>query len=294
MDRVEAARVFIEIIERGSMIAAADHLDMSRSKVTRYLNEIESWANARLLHRSTRRLSLTDAGEQVLQQCRELVTIADDIPLSSQSQVEAIKGHLRISCAHYAAEHLLLPILPLYRRRYPQVSIELQISNATVDLIEQRIDLAIRISSELDPNLIARRVGGCPSVLCASPTYLQQRGMPQKLEDLVQHECLIYSYFGKHALWRFDQDGEILEQAVSGQLIANDSNILAKAVRQHMGIGYQPRADVQAYLDNGELQEILPQFTPVEMGVFAVYRSREKMPQALRLLLDMLAESTVH
>ena len=292
MDRVEAARVFIEIIERGSMIAAADHLDVSRSKVTRYLNEIESWANARLLHRSTRRLSLTDAGEQVLQQCRELVAIADDIPLSSQSQVEAIKGHLRISCAHYAADHLLLPILPQYRQHYPQVSIELQISNATVDLIEQRIDLAIRISNELDPNLIARRVGGCPSVLCATPTYLKQRGTPQTLEDLTQHECLVYSYFGKHALWRFEKDGEILEQAVSGQLIANDSNILAKAARQHMGIGYQPRADIQPYLDSGELQEILPQFTPVEMGVFAVYRSREKMPQALRLLLDALAQQS--
>ena len=93
-------------------------------------------------------------------------------------------------------------------------------------------------------------------------------------------------------MWRFEKDDEILEQAVSGQLIANDSNILAKAARQHMGIGYQPSADIQPYLDSGELQEILPQFTPVEMGVFAVYRSREKMPQALRLLLDALAQQS--
>jgi DNA-binding transcriptional LysR family regulator len=189
------------------MIAAADSLDMSRSMVTRYLTEIENWANARLLHRSTRRLSLTASGEAVLEHCRQLIDIADGIPLvietveGGQLPAKKVTGHLRIACAFYAAEQVLLPVLKTYYQRYPDVTIELQVNNETVDLIEQRIDLALRISSDLDPNLIAKRVGTCRSVLCASKEYIQQRGMPKSLEALSEHECLIYSYFGRHGLW---------------------------------------------------------------------------------------------
>ncbi len=295
MDRVQSARVFIEIVERGSMIAAADNLDMSRSMVTRYLAEIESWANARLLHRSTRRLSLTTVGEEVLEHCRRLIDIADDIPVSvgslspNESQVLKVSGHLRIACAHYAAEHVLLPVLKTYYQRYPDVTIELQINNETVDLIEQRIDLALRISSELDPNLIARQVGTCCSVLCASRDYIVQHGMPLSLEELQNHECLIYSYFGRHGIWRFMKEGEPVSQPVSGRLVASDSEILLKASLNHMGISYQPRADAQPYLNTGELIEVLPEYQALDLGIYGVYQSRNKMPQALRLLLDMLS-----
>ena len=295
MDRVQSARVFIEIVERGSMIAAAESLDMSRSMVTRYLTEIEGWANARLLHRSTRRLSLTTPGETVLEHCRQLVSIADDIPLvvggieGGQSPTETVTGHLRIACAGYAAEHVLLPVLNRYYQRYPEVTIELQIDNATVDLIEQRIDLALRISADLDPNLIAKRVGTCRSVLCASKDYLKLRGIPQSLEALQHHECLIYSYFGRHGLWRFMKGDEPIALPVSGRLVASDSEILLKASLNHMGISYQPRADAQPYLDSGDLVEILPEYQPIDLGIYGVYRSRKQMPQALRLLLDMLS-----
>ena len=295
MDRVQSARVFIEIVERGSMIAAAESLDMSRSMVTRYLTEIEGWANARLLHRSTRRLSLTTPGEAVLEHCRQLVSIADDIPLvvggieAGQSRTETVTGHLRIACAGYAAEHVLLPVLNRYYQRYPEVTIELQIDNATVDLIEQRIDLALRISADLDPNLIAKRVGTCRSVLCASKDYLKLRGIPQSLEALQHHECLIYSYFGRHGLWRFMKGDEPIALPVSGRLVASDSEILLKASLNHMGISYQPRADAQPYLDSGDLVEILPEYQPIDLGIYGVYRSRKQMPQALRLLLDMLS-----
>ena len=295
MDRVQSARVFIEIVERGSMIAAADNLDMSRSMVTRYLAEIESWANARLLHRSTRRLSLTTVGEEVLEHCRRLIDIADDISVSvgslspNESQVLKVSGHLRIACAHYAAEHVLLPVLKTYYQRYPDVTIELQINNETVDLIEQRIDLALRISSELDPNLIARQVGTCRSVLCASRDYIVQHGMPLSLEELQNHECLIYSYFGRHGIWRFMKEGEPVSQPVGGRLVASDSEILLKASLNHMGISYQPRADAQPYLNTGELIEVLPEYQTLNLGIYGVYQSRNKMPQALRLLLDMLS-----
>lgn len=291
MDRITAARVFVEIIDQGSMIAAAEQLDMSRSKVTRYLSELELWANARLLHRSTRRLSLTDAGEQVLAQCRELLRVADNIPLSEQNKGMAVRGHLRISCAHYAAEHILLPMLPDYQRLYPEVSLELQINNATVDLVEQRVDLAIRIAADLDPNLIARKLGECPSVLCASPGYLKQHGTPATLTELQQHQCLIYSHFDRHNIWRFQHKEEQRSQAVGGDLISSDSNILLKAAIRDMGISYQPLADAKPYLQSGQLIQILPEYQPITMNIYAVYHSRKQMPAALRLLLDAITEN---
>lgn len=291
MDRLQAARVFIEIVDQGSMIAAAERLNMSRSKVSRYLQEIEHWANARLLHRSTRRLSLTNSGEKVLLHCRRLLEVADDIPLSTPQQGQPVSGHLRISCAHYAADHILLPVLERYQQDYPRVSVDLQISNTSVDLIANRIDLAIRIASRLDPNLIARKLGECDSVLCASPSYLRQHGTPRTLPDLQRHKCLIYSHFERHDLWRFSHAGEPCVQPVSGDLISGDSQILLKAALRHMGISYQPRADVQPYLESGQLIEILTPYQPLTLNVYAVYLSRKNMPPALRQLLNRLGDN---
>lgn len=299
MDRIQAARVFVEIVERGSMVAAAEYLDMSRSMVTRYLTEIEHWANARLLHRSTRRLSLTPAGEVILKQCQQLLALADDIPQQQPITEAQISGNLRIATANYAAEHILLPVLQSYLQDYPQVNVELHISNATVDLVEQRMDLALRITPELDPNLIALPLGQCASVMCASPQYLQRHGTPNSLEQLQQHQCLIFSHFGRHALWHFnDADAEPSNNAgttraiaVHGNLVASDAEILLKAAARHMGIGYQPAADAQPLIDRGELVEILPQYRPRDLGIYGVYRSRKQMPPALRLLLDRLREN---
>lgn len=288
MDRVQAAKVFIAIVERGSMIAAASHLDMSRSMVTRYLAEIEDWAGARLLHRSTRRLSLTPTGETVLEHCQQLIKVANDIPLASADSDRLPSGLLRISCSDFAAQHILMPVLADYSKRYPDVTIELQQTNETVNLVEQRIDLAIRIASELDPNLIARKLGHCDSILCASPEYLKAHGTPTELTDLKQHDCLIYSYFGKHGLWNFERKGESYSIPVTGKLIANESGVLLTAARAGMGIAYQPTLAAQQFIESGELVQILPEHQPIELGIYGVYQSRMNMSRALRLLLDEL------
>jgi len=290
VDRVLAARVFVEIVERGSMIAAAEYLDMSRSMVTRYLGEIENWANARLLHRSTRRLSLTPAGELVLERCQALLQVAQDIPMALESPAKMPSGLLRISSSGLAAEHILMPAIERFSKLYPEVSFELVINNATVNLVEDRIDLAVRIASELDPNLIARPLGECQSALCASPEYIKAAGSPSSLKALSKHACLIYSYFGKHGLWSFTENNVPVVVPVTGKLIANDSEVLLNAVLRGMGISCQPLMAVQKYFDSGQLINLLPECEPATMGIYGVYRSRKHMPQALRLLIDMLVE----
>ncbi|AAN56466.1 LysR family transcriptional regulator [Shewanella oneidensis MR-1] len=299
MDRLEAAKVFVTIVERGSMIGAAEVLDMSRSMVTRYLSEMEEWSGARLLHRSTRRLSLTSAGEQVLDYCQRLLELAQEVPAVSHAQSAQPRGLLRISCSQFMA-HLILPtVVRPYLAQYPQASVNFHVSSQTVDLVAERIDMAIRITNELDPSLIARRLGECESVVCAAPRYLASHSPIIQPEDLTRHNCLTYSYFGD-VMWRFTQinhlvthpDGKSAGQQfnipVKGNLSANDSMVVLNATLAGEGIAMQPVWAVKSYLNSGELVPLLRDFKPQSLGVYGVYQSRKHMQPTLRVMMDML------
>ncbi|MGW7675263.1 LysR family transcriptional regulator [Shewanella sp. S23-S33] len=305
MDRLEAAKVFVTIVERGSMVSAANALDMSRSMVTRYLSEMEEWSGARLLHRSTRSLSLTPAGEQVLDYCHRLLELANEVPAVSHAAVAIPRGLLRISCSQFLAHQILAPVVQQYLAIYPQASVNFHVSSQTVDLVAERIDLAIRITNELDPNLIARRLGECESVVCAAPSYLAARAAVLHPEDLTQHNCLTYSYFGD-VMWRFYQTDVVAKQAqalnadpksnqgqafnvpVNGNFSANDSMVVLNATLAGEGIAMQPVWAAKPYLDSGQLVPLLTEFKPQSLGVYGVYQSRKHMQPALRVMMDML------
>lgn len=305
MDRLEAAKVFVTIVERGSMISAANALDMSRSMVTRYLSEMEEWSGARLLHRSTRSLSLTPAGEQVLDYCHRLLELANEVPAVSHASVAIPRGLLRISCSQFLAHQILAPVVQQYLASYPQASVNFHVSSQTVDLVAERIDLAIRITNELDPNLIARRLGECESVVCAAPSYLAARAAVLHPEDLTQHNCLTYSYFGD-VMWRFyktdvgakqaqalnsdpkSNQGQVFNVPVNGNFSANDSMVVLNATLAGEGIAMQPVWAAKPYLDSGQLVPLLTEFKPLSLGVYGVYQSRKHMQPALRVMMDML------
>jgi DNA-binding transcriptional LysR family regulator len=288
MDRITAARVFVSIAERGSMIAAADALDMSRAMVTRYLAEMEEWAGARLLHRSTRRLSLTDAGDMTLARCRRMLEVADDMAVAAGDDADTPQGLLRITCSQSLAQAELAAAVDEYLKRYPRTSVDLQVNNRAVNLIEERIDLALRITNALEPNLIARQLGHCDSVVCAAPSYLEERGTPQRPQDLAGHNCLTYTYFGK-SLWQFTgEEGAAVSVPVSGNLSANEDLILLKAAEQGSGIALQPLYSAAPLIAAGKLVALLPGYTPSRMGIYGIYTSRQHMSPALRAMLDLL------
>ena len=290
MDRIKAAEVFVAIAERHSMAAAAEALDMSRAMVTRYLAEMEDWAAARLLHRSTRRLSLTPAGELALARCRQLLALAGEVALGGAAGAADDEPHglLRISTSQSLAQACLVPAVASFLQRYPRTQIDLHIDNRAVNLVAERIDLAVRISNELDPNLIARRLGQCASVVCAAPAYLERCGRPQQLQDLTRHNCLTYSYYGK-SLWQFEVQGQPQSVAVGGNLSANESVVLLQATLEGSGISLQPLFSARPYLESGRLRALLPECRPQLLGIHGVYGSRRHMPLALRALLDWLA-----
>jgi DNA-binding transcriptional LysR family regulator len=290
MDRITAARVFVQIAERGSMAAAADALEMSRAMVTRYLAQMESWAGARLLHRTTRHQSLTPPGEHTLARCRRLLEIADEVTLAPQDDADPVRGLLRVACAQSLAQAVLMPALGRFLQAHPQAAIDLRIDSRAVHLIEDGIDLAIRITNDLDPNIVARRLGDCASVVCAAPSYLATHGTPRNVQDLAMHNCLVYSYFGR-SLWEFtDASGQPASVPVGGNLSANESQVLLSAVIEGIGIGLQPRYAVAPALASGALQVVLPGWTPASLGIHGLYATRHQMTAALRALLDALAE----
>ena len=291
MDRVTSAEVFVAIVERGSLSAAAEGLDMSRAMVTRYLAQMEAWSGARLLHRTTRRIGLTPAGEVTLARCRQMLEIASQMAVADGPEADTPRGLLRIACAQSLAQQMLSAAVTAYLRRYPHTAVDLVVDNRTINLVEERIDLAVRITNDLDPNLIARPLGTCESVVVAAPSYLAAHGTPRRVQDLAVHNCLTYSYFGK-SLWKFTEakTGTPSDVPVGGNLSANESMVLLAAAREGAGIALQPVFAAAPLIASGQLVRLLPDHVPQALGIHGVYSSRRQMPAALRAMLDFLVD----
>ncbi|MCF4998731.1 LysR family transcriptional regulator [Pseudomonas syringae] len=280
-------RVFVTVVDLGSQSAAADHLELSRPVVSRYLAELEDWIGARLMHRTTRKLSLTAAGNEILPRCRQMLDLSSDMRAAVSEPDDAPRGLLRISVSTSFGQAQLADAMAAFVKRYRGVNIELQMLDRTVNLVDERIDLAIRTSSDLDPNLIARRLTVCRSVVCAAPAYLLERPAPQQVEDLSQHNCLTHSYFGK-SLWHFEADGEQVSVPVQGNISANEAGTLLRATLAGAGVAMLPTYQAGVHIDSGELIRLLPDAEPRQMNIYAVYASRKHMPTALRCMLDFL------
>lgn len=283
-------RVFVNVVDAGSLSAAADKLDMSRPVVTRYVAELEQWTGARLLHRTTRRLSLTAAGEELLPRCRQVLELALDMQAAVRHPAEAPSGQLRITASTSFAQAQLADAVADYVRLYPGVAVDLVLLDRAVNLVDERIDLAIRVAAEIDPNLIARRLTDCRSVVCASPAYLKEHGQPLRVEELAQRNCLTHSYFGR-SLWNFTrkETGEPASVAVGGNVSANDAASLMYLARAGAGVAMLPTYLAAPLLQAGELVRLFDDFEPQVVGMYAVYASRKHMPATLRTMLDFLA-----
>ncbi len=289
MDKLLAMQVFTTIVDSGSLSVAATRLGYSRPVVSRYLAEIESWAGARLLHRTTRKLTLTPAGEQLLPRCQQVLALTEEMQGAAAAPADAPSGLLRITCSTSFGQAQLAMAVAAYVARYPAVCIDMVLLDRVVHLIDERIDLALRLTQELDPNLIARRLVTCQSVVCASPAYLQAHGAPREARELASRNCLTHSYHGK-SLWRFDRQGEPVTVAVGGNISADEAGTLMQAAVAGAGVVMLPAYLAAPLLRTGELVTLLPGYRPQGLDLYAVYASRKNMPASLRTMLDFLAE----
>lgn len=290
MDRLTAMRVFVEVATSGSFSATAERLEMSRAMVTRYVGEMEQWLQARLLQRTTRSVTLTDAGEQALRRCQQMLALVEDIEEETTATTEGeLRGQLRLTCSVSFAYAQLGTAIADFLALHPQLKIDLDASEGSLNLVEKRIDLAIRISSGPDPMLIARPLARCDSVLVASPAYLARHGVPALPADLERHRCLSYANFGK-SVWELSQNGRTERVAVSGHFSANEATTLLRAALAGGGIALQPTYLANPHIASGELRALLPGWELPVMAINALYTSRRHQSPAVRALLDFLVE----
>lgn len=289
MDRMTAMNVFVEVVERGSLTAAADALDMSRAMVTRYLAEVERWLGARLLHRTTRRISLTGPGEAALLRFRQMLAIGDELHGELATDNPEPHGMIRVTASVSFGQIHLAAAVADFVKRYPLTRVELLLVDRVVNLVEERVDIAVRISRAIDPALIARRLAPCRSVLCAAPSYLAERGAPATADALAAHNCLTHHYVGK-SVWHLQRDGRAIAVAVGGNISANEASLLLEAVRAGAGIAMLPTYQIAPLLRSGELIEVLPDYQVEGLDIHAVYASRRQLPTIMRSFLDFLVE----
>lgn len=289
MDRLTALRVFVTIVEQGSLSRAADNLDMSRAKVSRYLTELESWMDVRLLHRTTRRLSLTAPGEETLDVAYQLLGLTSTLDgIRNQNTLE-LKGKLRITASYSLIDSLLMDVVGSFVSKWPKTTIDILSTDDSVNLIDSRIDLAIRITNDLESNVVARRIGECRSIVCAAPEYLQKRGKPNDVQSLAHHNCLSFAYFGRSA-WVFDGPNGPESVAIAGNISANISEVLLSATLRGHGISLQPASTVIPLIKLGQLIELLPEWKPKTLGVYVVYANRKQVTPLQRKFIDFLIE----
>jgi DNA-binding transcriptional LysR family regulator len=289
MDRLRAMQVFTEVAERGSLTDAGLALDISRAMVSRYLESLETWLGARLLHRTTRRVSLTDAGAEALQRCRQVLELTQDVEAAAGARSAAPTGKLRITTSNSFAQAHLASAVSDFLKLHPRTQVELIALERAVNLVEERIDLAIRIGNQLDGTLLARRLAACRSVVCATPAYLAAQGKPTRPEQLRTHACLTHAHVGRTE-WRLQRSGETVKVPVAGALQSNEVAVIRQAALDGLGIALLPTYFIGDELAQGRLVRLLPGYEPETLGIHAVYLSRQHQPLLLRAMVDFLAE----
>ena len=291
MDRFEAMHVFCKVVELGSFAGAADRLDMSTSAVSRQVAQLEQVLNARLLNRTTRRISLTENGSAYYERCLQLLADLEETEEMVGNNTASPRGTLRLTAPiSFGASHLA-PAIGEFAQIYPDMRFDVQLSDRAVDLIEEGLDLAIRIGSLGGQNLVARRIGRVKGLVCASAEYLRKHGTPQHPNDLEAHNCLQYAYASTNNLWIFQRTGEDpIKVKVQGSISANNGTVLGELAAHHQGVTQAPDFILGPLVESGRLVSILADWNPENLAISAVYPSRKHLSAKVRRFVEFMAE----
>lgn len=291
MDRFDAITAFVKVVEAGSFARAAERLDVSVSSVSRHVTDLEAHLDARLLNRTTRRLSLTETGRAFHERCVQLLADLAEAEESAGAGSVTPRGTLRISCSVTFGERYVAPAVAQFMARYPETRFDVELSDRSVDLVDEGFDAAVRIGTIGGQNLVGRRVGVTQLVCCAAPAYLARHGEPRAPEDLATHACLRYEYAPQRDTWVFvDKSGTERPVRVSGPVHSNNGAFAAALARAGVGIAYEPDFIVGADLRAGALVPILRAFVAPPGPIHVVYASRRHLSAKVRAFADFLAE----
>lgn len=291
MDSLTDISVFVQVVESGSFTAAAERLSLSKSVISKYVTRLEDRLGARLLNRTTRRLSLTEVGRTFYERSeRGLQELAEAELEVSRLQGEP-RGTLRINAPMSFGVLHIAPVMPGFLRRYPELSVDVNFDDRKVDVIEGGFDVSVRISELGDSSLVARRLGPCRHAVVASTAYLEQHGVPRTPGDLARHNVITYQYQESAREWEFGLPGEKpVSVSVHGSIQMNNSLALREAVFNGAGIMRAPTFVVGEDIRTGKLQQVLTNYTLPELSIYAVFAQRKHLSPKIRAFIDFMSE----
>lgn len=284
--------IFAAVVDKGSFTAAAESLGISKPVVSKQVSQLEKRLGVQLLHRTTRRLHLSEAGEIFARYAQNIVAESQEAEQSVLPLQSEPTGKLRITAPESLAISLLPDALSEFQEQYPKIELDLHISGSFVDLIEEGIDIALRVGSMEDSSLIARRLMPCDFHVCASPEYWKKKGKPIHPNDLKIHNCLVYSQSLKSETWIFKGDNsEDLRVKVTGNLKSGAGNIILDAGLKGQGVFIGPTYMVEQALKDGDLEQVLEEYAVSSTGLFAVYPYSKMVSRKVRVFIDYLKGS---
>lgn len=292
MDRLTSMRVFTLAAQAGTLSGAARILDMSPAMATKHVDSLEARLGVKLLHRTTRKLVLTEAGEAYLEAAQRILADVDEADAAATAQRTRATGMLRFNMPLSFGQRHIAPLLPEFCEIHPAVTLELGMTDAAVDLVDERWDIAVRIGQMHDETLQARRLGTCHMSLCAAPSYLDRHGVPRTVADLAHHNCLGYtlSQSNTPTEWRFGEKGDV-RQPVRGNLRANNGEALLVAAVGGQGLVYEPNFILDESVTSGALVALPLDHPAHELGgIYAVWPSNRHPPAKVRAMVDFLVE----
>lgn len=289
MAKADDIFLFVSVVEEGSFSKVADKLELTNSVVSKRISRLEDALNVQLLYRSTRRLKLTEAGSALFEQAKQAKTLLDSAQSNVTSYSNEIKGKLRITAPLVSSRLVISSAIAEFCKEYPEIEIELSVSNRSVDLIAEGYDLAIRTANMADSSLVARRLIDSQWIVCATPKYLQDHDTIVVPKDLQKHHCLIYKYEGCGSdVWSFATAGREANVQVKGRFQTNNLDSLRQVALSDFGIAYLPRALVHEELVNGKLINLLEHHVSKHLGIYAVYPKSKQPDKKLKCFIEHL------
>ncbi|EJU5865214.1 LysR family transcriptional regulator [Salmonella enterica] len=292
LNMLEAMNIYVNVVEQGSFIRAAEVLELHRPAVTRAVQNLEHDLGVKLLHRTTRQVSMTDEGEEFYQRCLSLLSELDDVRrLFSRTQPP--KGRLRLDVPITLARAVIIPALGDFQNRYPDIEIVLGTSDRKIDLIAERVDCVIRLGELNDSSFVARRLGTAAMVTCAAPSYLAKHGTPHSIDELMKSHRAV-NFFSNHSLqimeWKFTVDGSIASIKIPSSILVDNSEAFLSCGLAGLGVLHGLRPSLAPFIASGELTEILTDFPPPPKPVSLLYPDRQYLAPKVRVFIDWLCK----
>ncbi|MAC45495.1 LysR family transcriptional regulator [Oceanospirillum beijerinckii] len=285
--------VFVEVVKQGSFTAAAQILGCSTSSVSRSITKLENALSTSLLQRTTRKLRLTSSGEEVYTRCKQMVEASELVLETSDSLNQEIEGDISLSVPKAVGSTVIHPLIPEFLARYPKVNVHMTLDDRPLDLIDNQLDLALRITNEPPPGLMGRKLFRLDHLLCASPEYLQRQGAPQHPSELTGHSCIFLASNPIDGRWRLQKDNETVDVKLTGRYAANHTKVRLDAVKRGIGIGTLPFFTAQQDLAEGNIVQVFPDWqfiTNYQGDVWLLYTATRHLPQRLRVFVQYLAD----